>query len=98
MTVIPAQRIFCFTRVAGGVEVFDLDLVVVHAHGGQSAGHLLLRETRRSEGHPGGVQRSGGNHHGLLQTDVDHSGLGNSYWPIRILFFIPGEMAWPVLE
>lgn len=27
-----------------------------------------------------------------------HSGLGNSYWPILILLFIPGEMAWPVLE
>lgn len=27
-----------------------------------------------------------------------HSGTGNSYWPILILRFIPGEMAWPVLE
>lgn len=25
----------------------------------------------------------------------DHSGLGNSYWPIRIRVFIPGEMARP---
>ncbi|KAG7263604.1 hypothetical protein CRUP_020854 [Coryphaenoides rupestris] len=24
-----------------------------------------------------------------------HSGLGNSYWPMRILRFMPGEMAWP---
>ena len=28
----------------------------------------------------------------------DHSGLGKPYWPRRILLFIPGEMAWPVLE
>lgn len=34
-------------RVAGCVEVLDLHLVVVHAHGRQGAGHLLLRETRR---------------------------------------------------
>lgn len=29
-------------RVAGGVQVFDLHLVVVHTHGRQGAGHLLL--------------------------------------------------------
>lgn len=28
----------------------------------------------------------------------DHSGFGNSYWPIRIRFFMPGEMARPWLE
>merc|ERR1719319_810086 len=27
-----------------------------------------------------------------------HSGLGNSYWPERILFFMPGEMGRPWLE
>lgn len=29
-------------RVAGGVDVFDFHLVVIHAYAGQSAGHLLL--------------------------------------------------------
>lgn len=29
-------------RIAGGVEVFDFHLIVIHTHGGQSAGHLLL--------------------------------------------------------
>ena len=33
-------------RVAGGVEIFDLHLVVVHTHGGQSAGHLFLWERK----------------------------------------------------
>ena len=28
----------------------------------------------------------------------DHSGLGNSYWPIRMRVFMPGEMARPWLE
>lgn len=28
----------------------------------------------------------------------DHSGLGNSYWPIRMRLFMPGEMARPWLE
>lgn len=38
-------------RVAGGVDVFDFHLVVIHAHGGQSAGHLLLwQEDRRVSG------------------------------------------------
>ena len=27
----------------------------------------------------------------------DHSGAGNSYWPLRIRFFIPGEIAIPWL-
>lgn len=28
---------------------------------------------------------------------LDHSGAGKSYWPNRILFFIPGEIARPWL-
>lgn len=37
--------------VAGGVEIFDFHLVVIHAHGGQSTGHLLLwQEDRRVSG------------------------------------------------
>lgn len=31
-------------RVVGGVQVFDLHLIVVHTHGGQRARHLLLLE------------------------------------------------------
>lgn len=38
-------------RVAGGVDVFDFHLVVIHTHGGQSTGHLLLwQEDRRVSG------------------------------------------------
>lgn len=42
-----------------------------------------------------GVQRRG---HSPSSETSDHSGLGKPYWPRRILLFIPGEMAWPVLE
>lgn len=41
--------------VAGGVQVFDLHLVVIHTHGGQSTGHLLLQHTERK-----GLGRKGG--------------------------------------
>lgn len=33
---------FVQQRIAGDVDVFDFHLIVIHAHGGQSAGHLLL--------------------------------------------------------
>lgn len=36
--------------------------------------------------------------HSPSSETSDHSGLGKPYWPRRILLFIPGEIAWPVLE
>lgn len=53
--------------VAGGVDVFDFHLVVVHAHGGQSAGHLLLWQGDRRVS--GGVHRTGERHtHNTVTT------------------------------
>lgn len=63
------------------------------------------RSLRSAAGH--GADPKGRPQHGdklsqgprLPSSDTsDHSGLGNSYWPIRIRFFMPGEMARPWLE
>lgn len=35
--------------VVRGLQVLDLDLVVVHPHGGQGTGHLLLRTISMGE-------------------------------------------------